>query len=294
MTKARTDLQSHPAASFWPMLPEPDLRRLADDIQANGLRHPIVLDQDGLILDGRNRYAACKIAGVEPLFETYDGADPVAYILSANNERRHLSLPQRAAATALTLAQDGRRKGGKWDYGTVSESEPNGKDLNRSSWKVHMAHAGTVLDHCPELLPKVAVGEVALDAAVKEATEIRKDKEQRKDLPNDLGALVDAGELSMGEALRRAALPPDYRDRVASGAVTLAEAEHLNAEEQREYRAAIQRSVTAIDTVLALWPAVAGIKHSGTREDILAALSDYSRAQYIELERETTWPTRKK
>ena len=30
-------------------------------------------------------------------------------------------------------SQDGRRKGGKWDYGTVSESEPNGKDLNRLS-----------------------------------------------------------------------------------------------------------------------------------------------------------------
>ena len=47
----------HPYADKFPMLPEPELAELAESIRANGLRNPIVLTPDGLILDGRNRAA---------------------------------------------------------------------------------------------------------------------------------------------------------------------------------------------------------------------------------------------
>src|SRR5262245_1065618 len=125
------------------MLDEPELRRLAEDIGANGLIHPIVLDPDGRILDGRNRYAACQLAGTEPTFTTYDG-DPVARILSANNERRHLTLPQRAAAVALTLAADGQRIRGRWKRGTVPK--PVDRPIS-NAWEVAMKRAGVVLDY---------------------------------------------------------------------------------------------------------------------------------------------------
>jgi hypothetical protein len=49
----------HPVANVWPLLPEPELQALADDVKAHGLRHPIVRHRDGRILDGRNRYLAC-------------------------------------------------------------------------------------------------------------------------------------------------------------------------------------------------------------------------------------------
>jgi ParB-like chromosome segregation protein Spo0J len=49
------------------MLSEDELIELADDIAANGLYEAIKLDPTGEILvDGRNREAACDIAGVEP------------------------------------------------------------------------------------------------------------------------------------------------------------------------------------------------------------------------------------
>ena len=54
----------HPYADKFPMLPEPELAELAESIRANGLRNPIVLTPDGLILDGRNRAAACERVGV--------------------------------------------------------------------------------------------------------------------------------------------------------------------------------------------------------------------------------------
>ena len=56
----------HPYADKFPMLPEPELAELAESIRANGLRNPIVLTPDGLILDGRNRAAACERVGVDP------------------------------------------------------------------------------------------------------------------------------------------------------------------------------------------------------------------------------------
>ena len=87
---AADEYQAHPAADLFPMLEEKRLQELADDIAANGQREAIRL-YEGQILDGRNRYAACKIAGVVPRFETVPRhVDPFAYVWSLNGERRDL------------------------------------------------------------------------------------------------------------------------------------------------------------------------------------------------------------
>jgi hypothetical protein len=280
----------HPAAAVWPMLDEPDLRRLADDIKANGLRHPIVLDTQGRVLDGRNRLAACRIAGVGPTFETYDGDDPVGYVLSANNERRHLSLPQRAAATALTLAEGGyRQANSRWVHGAVPDG--NGNPESGKTWQNAMSQAGTVLDHAPDLLPKIAAGRLALDAAVKQANQIREEKARRAELPDDLGALVDAEELTIPEALRRAKLPDRYAKLVGSGDLDLDEAEHLATRDERDHRDAIARYVNGINSFLNGWNTAANLASDPNRDEVLAALSDFDRDRFVRIEKETTWPS---
>src|ERR1700686_3667801 len=87
----------HPLAECFPMLPNPELQELADDIKANGLRENIVL-YEGQILDGRNRYEACKIVGlpVEKFISRYEESDPLGYVISANLRRRHLEAGARA------------------------------------------------------------------------------------------------------------------------------------------------------------------------------------------------------
>ncbi len=94
-----TDLLPHPLAEIFPMLPEAEIRELADDIVTFGQRVPIVL-LDGKILDGRNRYAACRFADVEPVVEEYGGDDPLGFVLSHNLHRRHLTESQRAMVAA--------------------------------------------------------------------------------------------------------------------------------------------------------------------------------------------------
>lgn len=89
-------MKLHPACTVFPKLPDEELRELADDIKANGLQNPIVL-LDGKILDGRNRFAACKLAGVEPRFVKWQGSgSPVEWVISQNLVRRHLTPSQRA------------------------------------------------------------------------------------------------------------------------------------------------------------------------------------------------------
>jgi hypothetical protein len=87
----------HEAANLFPMLPDRELETLANDIKQTGLLNPIILHQ-GQIIDGRNRYLACKQARVEPRFVVWEpnNRSPLEWVLSQNIHRRHLSASQRA------------------------------------------------------------------------------------------------------------------------------------------------------------------------------------------------------
>ncbi len=89
----------HAACSAWPEMKPKELRDLAEDIAAHGLRDPITLTPDGLLLDGRNRALACEMAGVEPATAIFDG-DPLRFSLSRNKHRRHLTTDQIAIIAA--------------------------------------------------------------------------------------------------------------------------------------------------------------------------------------------------
>ena len=110
---AEAAIPIHPAADIFPMMPEAALDELADDIKANGLQHPIVR-HDGQVIDGRNRLKACQKAGVKPTFVEWSGTGSVvAWILSTNLHRRHLTDQQRAMVAgrvAAVLAIEGRDK----------------------------------------------------------------------------------------------------------------------------------------------------------------------------------------
>jgi hypothetical protein len=91
----------HPIADLFPMMTDEELANLAADIKANGLLHPIVVDKDGVLLDGRNRDRACEIAGIEPATVLFEGDDPRGYIIANNISRRHLTKGQQAMAVAM-------------------------------------------------------------------------------------------------------------------------------------------------------------------------------------------------
>lgn len=126
-------MKFHEAANTFPMDDE-NLDALADDIRDHGLRIPIETC-DGKIIDGRRRFMACRMAGVEPEMIEVSPEDPIAYVLSLNLHRRHLTASQRAmiAARAREMydkAAKERKKVGTKDH---VENFPHGLDRARDA-----------------------------------------------------------------------------------------------------------------------------------------------------------------
>lgn len=110
-TKPTKQLEIHPLANIFPMMSPEELDELADDIRENGCHTPVII-YEGKILDGRNRVEACRIAGGEKYdVEPFKGKDPLAFVLSLNLRRRHLTTAQRAMVAAnIANLSEGRPK----------------------------------------------------------------------------------------------------------------------------------------------------------------------------------------
>lgn len=117
----------HPAAELFPMLTKDAFAELVEDIRKNGLLEPLKTDQDGALLDGRNRYLACEEAGVEPVYVTYKG-DPWRYVISLNLHRRHLTDTQRAMVAGKLAARLPGRPSEKASYDAITDASPTRKD----------------------------------------------------------------------------------------------------------------------------------------------------------------------
>jgi len=101
------ELQFHPASSEFPLLDEERLTELVEDLQAHGQREPIRLHR-GRILDGRNRYLACRKAGLEPWVERLpEDVNPFDYVWSLNGQRRDLTQDQRYLIWKSCAAKSG-------------------------------------------------------------------------------------------------------------------------------------------------------------------------------------------
>ncbi|MPZ66195.1 MAG: plasmid replication/partition related protein [Pseudonocardiaceae bacterium] len=190
------------------MLPNDELKDLAADITQRGQLQPIVLDADGRILDGRNRYSACQIAGVEPDFVTYDGEDPDGYALTVNITRRHLTKGQQAMIAARASAVCDK------PLSTLAREN----DVSKS----RVTYAKVVLDHAPDLVEQVVSGAESLDAAYKKAQENKQDAESTE-----------------AKMARLREHRPDLADQVVEELLTLSaamDAMRADAEEQKRQR----------------------------------------------------------
>lgn len=185
-------MRAHPAAELFPMMTEAELRQLADDIKAHGLADPITM-LDGMILDGRNRFEACKRAGVEPRYEhPQDIESPTVYVVSRNLHRRHLTVSQRAAIGAEMMP--------------LLRAEAKQRQIDAG---VHGSEGGR--GNIKTLVPKSAQG---LDGESGRSREIA-------------GRAVGVGHTAIQIAAKIKRDDPEEFERVRTGAVKLEEA-HRN------------------------------------------------------------------
>lgn len=159
----------HPLCTLFPRMSDAEFASLCDDIRANGQREPIMLLND-MVLDGGNRYRACLEVGAEPFFEPFTGSNPVAYVLSVNLHRRHLSPGQQAAIVASMQdwskadSAGGARRGDQ-PATLRNENVAARMALSGASERTQQM-ADRVAKADPDLAKQVGRGEVSLPAAV--------------------------------------------------------------------------------------------------------------------------------
>lgn len=105
------DKESHKFADIFPMIEGDGLENLKQDIKEHGQLEPVIL-YEGKILDGRNRYRACKELGLDVKTEEYKGEKPLEFVISLNLKRRHLTQSQSGciANDILPLLEEEARK----------------------------------------------------------------------------------------------------------------------------------------------------------------------------------------
>jgi ParB-like chromosome segregation protein Spo0J len=157
----------HPLCTLFPRMGGAEYEALKRDIATNGLSQPIII-HEGMILDGGNRYRACQEIGVEPLVAQFEGDNIVAFVLSANLHRRHMSAGQQAAI--VSSAQDWAKAQtvGKPKSGSVTGLEKDTvatRQAQSGASDKTQRMADQVAKANPELAKKVAHGEISLPKA---------------------------------------------------------------------------------------------------------------------------------
>lgn len=164
-------MKNHKYADLFPMIDGAAFDALVADIREHGQRETITLF-DGQILDGRNRWKACRAAGVEPNTTTLVGTDAeaLALVISTNLHRRHLDESQRAMVGArLANMNEGRPRKDTASIEAVSPAVSQtsaAEQVNASRASVQRASA-VIAARSPELTHAVDSGHLAVSVAAK-------------------------------------------------------------------------------------------------------------------------------
>ena len=150
-----------------------DLQALVEDINHEGLLNPITI-YDGMILDGWNRFQACKLAKARPVFISLaPGLDPWEFVKGANMLRRHMPPAERLAVMLLKLQMDRGVPNGTPHDPSVKEIE---RDLEVSRGTAQRG-AQIAKAHDPALTEALADKRISVDRAAELA---RMPQEERK------------------------------------------------------------------------------------------------------------------
>lgn len=170
-------MEFHKLSEYFPMLPKEEFKKLKESIREHGLREAIVT-LNGKILDGRNRYKACKEVGVEPRFEQYNPgeSDALDFVVDMNMRRRHLRPEQKAQ---IMMDIEGKAKPGRSGPQKSDDSSRPRSRIKSTPTYTDIAKKAGVSDRTvsrvakaqdqPDLVKKLREGKIS----AREATRVR-------------------------------------------------------------------------------------------------------------------------
>lgn len=220
----------HPVAAIFPMMSDEEIAALAEDIKERGLVDPIIL-HEGVLVDGRNRLAACNLIGCMPRVEKWKpskGAQTIeSWIVSKNLHRRHLTTSQRADLVPQLVAA-----------GVFPNLESGAKAMQVSTQTAYSAKA--VRDKgSAALKDAVGAGEVSVSAAAEVA-----------DLPkSEQTALVKRGPRAVREKAKSVRATKAASPKTPKGRKDAGPAKDQSAQFQRDH-GKIVKAVHALTNAL--------------------------------------------
>jgi len=232
-------LAFHPAAKHFPLMVEcrgghllnteenETWRRFVQDIRINGQHEPITL-VDGKILDGRNRYLACRFLGVEVEYTeaVCDSADVLS--LSLNLHRRHLTAGQVASIVCEQILPEERKAAAKRQSAAGGDTTaPRSPALTAKATEAAAKKGGTSARSVEqyealsdEAKAEVKAGTKSVSGAYSAQKKVERDAAEKKDgvalatrLGLDLAAKLEAAATSaaaVGKSGRAIKYLPDH------------------------------------------------------------------------------------
>lgn len=184
-------LSAHPAAERFPMMSAEEFEALKENIRDRGLLEAIWVF-DGMILDGRNRYAACIALGIEPTLREYTGDSPFQFAWSMNGVRRQLSKSQLATIAVgflPELREEAKRRVPRTEENRnlappvpgEQENHHKGEAISQAAsivgvGKTIVQEALAVSKEAPELFSRVQSGEISVERAMSKVRQSRREK----------------------------------------------------------------------------------------------------------------------
>lgn len=208
---AKFDYPVHSVAELFPEMDAESYAAFKADIEANGQSEPIVLWKKQLI-DGRHRLRACNELGIKPIVVDIPASDdPLAYVLSHNLHRRHLTESQRAMVAAkiatMKVGDNQHTKKEGVQICTPSAAEA-ARALNVSKRSVH--NAKQVIEHGAKAVQKaVEQGKLAVSTAAELATSGATKTEQTE--------AVKGGKEAIKEVLKKPVAEPVHHPKEMAG-----------------------------------------------------------------------------
>ena len=181
-------MKVHPFADVFPMLKGEPYAALCLDIEEHGLREPLIITSDGMLVDGRNRLSACNDVGVELKFDTLPvGTTEVEIldlIMSKNLHRRHLDNTDRALLGIEYMKRFKEATGGagaRTDLGPEGpkSEEDHRRPKSREKAAKVVGVSGTSIDRAARVIrdePDLAEKMKAKEITVSQADEQRKQR----------------------------------------------------------------------------------------------------------------------
>lgn len=179
----------HEACLAVPEIDQKHFDDLAANIAQDGLRHEIILSNDGLLIDGRNRLIACWLGKIEPRFAVTE-LDPWDVAFAENIARRHLD-DFRRGLFVLARSDHERRlakqrmEAGRNQYSSPPEKLPEATGDVRDRLGEKAGVSGKTMDKIAviarhiDLRDEVLAGEKSIDKAYREARDREKSRPER-------------------------------------------------------------------------------------------------------------------